>query len=55
MLCTIVFIGYGHMFINGYGSWFYKACHYNCGGNRYNIRVYRVDSDYYCPRSFREK
>ncbi len=53
MLCTLVFIGYGHVFINGYGSWFYKACHYQCDG-MYNKRVYRVDPDYYCPRSFRE-
>ncbi len=39
--------------INGYGSWFYKSCHYQCDG-MYNKRVYRVDPDYYCPRSFRE-
>jgi hypothetical protein len=50
---TLIFIGYGHVFINGYGSWFYKACHYQCDG-MYNKRVYRVDPDYYCPRSFRE-
>jgi hypothetical protein len=52
VLCVLVFVGYGHVFVNGYGSWFYKACHYQCN-NEYPKRVYRVSPDYYCPRSFR--
>jgi len=53
MLCTLVFIGYGHLFINGYGSWFYKACHYQC--NTENIRrVYRVHPNIICPVRFYE-
>ena len=56
MLCTLVFVAYGHMWLNGYGSWFYKACYYDCGAKRFGYydRVYRIDPDYYCPLRFRE-
>ena len=56
MICTLVFVAHAHMFINGYGSWFYKACYYDCGTRPYSWydRVYRVDPDYYCLSEFRE-
>ena len=56
MICTLVFVGYGHLFIQDYGSWFYKACYYDCGTRPYSWydKVYRVDPDYYCPVEFRK-
>jgi len=56
MICALVFVAHGHMFINGYGSWFYKACYYDCGTRPYSWydRVYRVDPEYYCPVEFRK-
>jgi len=51
MACSLVFIAFGQMFINGYGSWFYKACYYDCGTRPYTWydRMYRVPPDTICP------
>lgn len=53
-MCVLVFVAYGHMWIDGYGSWFYKACRYDCGSKTFGYydRVYRVDPDYRCPTRF---
>jgi hypothetical protein len=53
MLCTLVFVGYSHAFINGRGSWFHKKCYYACdapmNGGWYN-RVWAVSPNYKCNR-----
>jgi len=51
MACALVFVAFGQMFINGYGSWFYKACYYDCGTRPYTWydRMYRVPPDTICP------
>jgi hypothetical protein len=55
-MCTLVLVTVGHLFVNGYGSWLYKNCHYDCGRKThgwYDI-IYRVDYDYRCPRTYRD-
>jgi hypothetical protein len=56
MTCVLVFVTYGHLFINHQGSWFYKACYYDCGQGRYGWYdiFYRVDPDATCPRMYRD-
>jgi len=56
MSCLLVWVAYGHFFIQGYGTWFYKACYYTCGSqtNQWANRVYRVHPNAYCPAELRE-
>ena len=51
MICTLVMIGWGQMFISGQGAVLYKACFYNCGSKPYSSydRYYRVHPEYDCP------
>ena len=57
MICVLVFVGFGHTFINGYGARFYKACYYDCGepggknGQWYDKR-YVVHPDVHCAARF---
>ena len=57
MLCVLVFVGFGHTFINVYGARFYKACYYDCGepggknGQWYDKR-YVVHPDVHCAARF---
>ena len=30
-VCVLMFVGWGHMYVNGVGSVFYKRCTYECG------------------------
>jgi hypothetical protein len=55
-MCALVLVTVGHLFVNGYGSWLYKNCYYDCGRKThvwYDI-AYRVDFDYRCPRTYRD-
>jgi hypothetical protein len=57
MWCVLVFVGYGHTFVNKYGTLFYKACYYDCGapggknGQWYDKR-HVVHPDAYCPARY---
>ena len=57
MLCTLVFVGYGHIFTNYKGSWFHKKCYYSCNSGPtthwYNS-VHLVDPFYTCPATYSE-
>ena len=57
MLCTLVFVGYGHAWVIGQGTWLYKACYYDCGTTANSMwydRIHRVDYNYSCPKLYRE-
>ena len=54
MLCVLVFVGYGHAFVQGKGNWLYKACYYDCNATThwYN-RIHKVHYSYTCPATYR--
>ena len=51
MLCVLVFVGWGHAWIDG-ANQLTKLCYYDCGltknGSWYD-KVYRVHPNYVCP------
>lgn len=42
MWCVLVFVGYGHTFVNNYGTKFYKVCYYD---KKYAIAYVRSIED----------
>ena len=53
----LVFVGYGHAWVIGQGTWLYKACYYDCGTTANSMwydRIHRVDYNYSCPKLYRE-
>ena len=42
MLCVLVFVNFGHVFVQGKGNVLYKACYYDCSATAhwYN-RIHR--------------
>jgi len=51
MLCVLAFVGAGHIFINGSGSWFYRSCRYDCGDKAVTIWIDFSDA---CPKEWGE-
>ena len=55
MLCVLVFVNFGHVFVQGKGNWLYKACYYDCSAtDHWYNRIHRVDINYVCPIKYRE-
>jgi hypothetical protein len=59
MLCVLVFVNFGHAWIQGAGNVLVKSCYYECGqtkaskGQWYD-RKYSVPPRYICPKRFAE-
>lgn len=59
MLCVLVFVNFGHAFVNGHGNRLYKSCFYDCGetggtNGQWYDRRYVVSPAYTCPQKFVE-
>ena len=57
MLCALVFVGFGHAWIQGVGNVLVKSCYYNCGSEKitkvqWYDRKYSVPPHYVCPMRF---
>ena len=59
MICALVFVGFGHAWIQGAGNVLVKSCYYNCGSEKiteaqWYDRKYSVPPHYVCPVRFAE-
>jgi len=54
MLCVLVFVGWGHAWVDG-ANQLAKLCYYDCKSTKtggWYDRVYRVDHRHSCPARF---
>ena len=54
-MCVLVFISYGHLFLDHRGSWFHKVCRYHCEQPHpygWDDIFFRVSPSYVCPARF---
>ena len=59
MLCALVFVGFGHIWVQGAGSVLVKSCYYDCGvpggeNGQWYDQLYFVSPITQCPARFVE-